>query len=296
MSAPLAAFCLFLFALGQTSAAPIALVDGLGRAVALPEAARRVVSLSPSCTEALFAIGAGDRIVGVTSYCNYPSEAASKPKVGGFAGKSLSIESIVALKPDLVVVEGQMHAQVVSMLENARVRCWAAEAKRLEDAYRIVDQLGVLVGAEDGARRVSARMRSRIEAVGARTAAAASRPSAFWVVWDDPLMTSGGATFINDAIFAAGGRNVFADSPDQYPSVSFESVLARNPDWIVSGTDHGAKLNAATLSRRQGWRSLGAVRGGRIALIDADSVNRAGPRLADAVEALARSFHPDLFE
>jgi iron complex transport system substrate-binding protein len=141
-------------------------------------------------------------------------------------------------------------------------------------------------------------MRKRIEAVARRVSSktvSGGGPTAFWEVWDDPLMTAGGPTFISEAISAAGGRNVFADAKEQYPTVSVESVLARNPDWLLSGTDHGAKLNAQALSLRRGWRSLKAVKEGKIALIDADSINRAGPRLADAIEELARVFHPDLF-
>jgi len=264
-----------------------------------PPSASRIVSLSPSCTEIFFAIGAGDKVVGVTAFCDYPAEAAAKPKVGGFSGKSVSIETIVALKPDLVVMEGQMHQRLMGLLENAGVRCYAVNAVRLTDAYDIIALLGSMVGLEKNASKVVREMRSRIETVvnktTAKIAGTGTRPSVFWEVWDDPLMTAGGSTFISEALEAAGGRNVFADTKEQYPAVSFESVLSRNPDWIMSGTDHGAKLNAHSLQKRQGWRSLSAVRNGKIALVDADSINRVGPRLASAIESLARVLHPDLF-
>ncbi len=296
MRAAFLACCLMLAA---SAAALQPLTDGLGREVRLADPARRIVSLSPSCTEVLFAIGAADRIAAVTAYCDYPAEAKKKPKVGGFSGKTISIESIVAFRPDLVIAEGQMHGKVIDMLVNARITCYAANALRIEDAYRIIRHLGVLSDREDAADAVAAAMRGRIDAVSRKVSSEAGasdhRPSAFWAVWDDPIMTSGGPTFISESISAAGGRNVFAEAPEQYPSVSFESVLSKDPDWLLSGTDHGARMNAQTLSVRQGWRSLRAVKEGRVAFVDADSINRAGPRLADAVENLARIFHPDLF-
>jgi len=285
-----------LIAAFPASAAPVTVVDGLGRTVSLSAPASRVVSLSPACTEVLFAIGAADRVAGVTEYCDYPAEARKKPKVGGFSGKAVSIETLVALAPDLVVVEGQMHERVIAMLENARVPCYAADAQGLADAYRIIAQLGALTGEDSGARRVGGNMRERIDSVRRKTEKAAARPLCFWIVWDDPLMTAGRRTFIDEAIEAAGGRNAFADSREQYPTVSLESVIARKPDWILSGAmQRGGRTDAASLSARPGWRILDAVREGRVGFVDADSVNRAGPRLADAVEALAKLLHPEAF-
>lgn len=270
-------------------------VDGLGRSVPASPPATRVISLSPAATEVLFAVGAGSQVVAVTTYCDYPAEARTLPKVGGFSGASISVESVVSLKPDLVVLEAGMHERILGLLTKAGIRCYAADARRLEDAYRLIRDYGALTGRSSEAEAVSRRMRERIDRI-KRLVSGRPTPSAFWEVWDDPLMTAGGGTFISDAIEAAGGRNVFASSREQWPTVSLEYVLAANPAWLLSGTDHGAKMNAQTLVARPGWGSLAAVREGRIALVDADSINRAGPRLADAVEALARVFHPDAFK
>ncbi len=286
---------LIFFSVSMAIGAQTTIVDGLGRSVPVAPAARRIVSLSPAVTETLFAIGAGSRVAAVTAYCNYPAEVRSVPKVGGFAGKSISIESIVALKPDLVIAEGGMHERVVALLEKAGLRCYAADARRIDDAYRLIRDFGALTGRSAEAEAAAAALRGRIDAVRAKVAGRPV-PSAFWEVWDDPLMTSGGGTFITEAIAAAGGRNVFAQSREQWPTISLEYVLAADPDWLLSGTDHGAKMDARILASRPGWRNLSAVRAGRIALVDADSINRAGPRLADAVEALARIFHPDAFK
>lgn len=263
-------------------------------------AASRIVSLSPSCTEIIFAIGADDALVGVTAFCDYPPEAAKKTKVGGFSGKSVSIESIVALKPDLVLLEGQMHQRLMDLLEKAGVRCRAVNAVHLADAYGIIREIGALTGFESTAAKTADRLRARIAAVETRLKQkkrwSIQRPNAFWIVWDDPLMTVGGTTFISEAIYAAGGKNIFADLTEQYPSISFESVLTRNPDWILTGADHGENTVLQSLKNRQGWGALSAVKNGKLAAVDADSINRIGPRLASAIEALARVFHPDAFE
>lgn len=280
--------------LGAATVHGLTVLDGLGRKVELREPARKVVSLSPACTEILFALGAGDAVVGVTEYCDYPAEAVSKPKVGGFSGKTISIESIVSFGPDLVIAEGGMHRRVIDLLEASGIRCYAAEAFRLADAYRVIREIGTLVGRSADAERIAYEMRSRIDKT-ASIVAGFPRPSVFWIVWDDPLMTAGGRTFIADAIERAGGNSLFAGASEQYPIVSLEAVIAADPDWLLSGTDHGEKMNAKSLSQRNGWRSLTAVRENRIALIHADSINRAAPRLADAVEALARVLHPRAF-
>lgn len=274
--------------------ADIAVVDGLGRRVDSSVPARRVVSLSPAATEVLFAVGADAEVAAVTSYCDYPAAASSKPRIGGFSGKSVSIETIIALSPDLVVVEGGMHQVVMGLLEKASLRCYACQASTLEDAYRIIRDLGTLTGHGAEGARVASIMKSRIDGVRSRVAGLA-KPSAFWEVWDDPLMTSGRNTFITEAIEAAGGRNVFSDVGEQWPAVSAEIVLEKDPDWLLSSSDRGDRMSVKNLSARPGWKNLSAVRTSRIALIDADSVNRAGPRLADAVEALARVFHPEAF-
>ena len=286
----------FLLALttiwGAFAAGPSA-TDSLGRTVSLDKPALRVVSLSPSATEILFALGAADSVMGVTDYCNYPPEAVAKPKVGGFSGKTISIEQIVAMRPDLVIVAGGMHEKVMGMLATVGIKSFAAEPVTITEIYANIRAIGLLIGKDANADKVVLAMRTRIDTVGAKVSAA-KKPTVFWELWDDPLMSAGGPTFINEAIRLAGGTNVFADMKEQWPMVSLEEILVRNPDWIVSGDDHGDRMNAEQLKKRNGWTNVAAVKNNRIALVEADEINRSGPRFANAVEALALVFHPDL--
>ncbi|AEJ19352.1 ABC transporter substrate-binding protein [Gracilinema caldarium] len=261
--------------------------DAAGRSITLQQSAGRIVSLTPAVTETLFAIGAGDQVVGVTEFCNYPSAVSSKTRVGGFSGATISIEQIVALKPDLVILSAVMHAKVIPLLDQVKIPCFAVEPGSFADVYRDILTLGALTGHEKEARTVVTAMQKRIAAV-QTIPTTKGTPRVFWELWDDPLMTAGGPTFISEAIVLAGGKNVFADLQEQWPQVSFEELLVRNPDWILSGTDHGDRMRLEDIMNRPGWLNIPAVKNGKIATIESDIIYRGGPRLADAVEALAK--------
>jgi iron complex transport system substrate-binding protein len=271
---------------GQNAAqSAIAMTDGLGRRVELAGPARRVVSLTPALTEILFAVGAGDQTVGVTEYCNYPAAALTKTKVGGFSGKTVSIETIVALHPDLVLISAAMHEKVAGLLAAVGVASFALEPTDFEGVCAGVAAVGRLTGRDEGAAAVVAGMRDKLAAL-AKLTAGRPRPRVFWELWDDPLMTSGGATFVNEVIRLAGADNVFADMKEQWPVVSAEEVLRRDPDWIISGDDRGPGFNVAAVAARPGWAVLKAVKAGRIGVLTSDTVYRGGPRLVDAVAQL----------
>jgi iron complex transport system substrate-binding protein len=244
------------------------------------------VSLSPSVTEILFAIGAGGRIAGVTSYCDYPPEAALLPKIGGFSGATVSVERIAALRPDLVILSGDMHDRIIPLLDRLSIRNFAVEPRNFSEVYQTIETLGTLTGNGEKAREVTAAMRAKISRA-REWQGDGEPPGVFWELFDDPLMTAGGNTFISEAISLGGGRNIFADRPESWPTVSTEEVLRRQPAWIIAGDDHGKALDPGALSRRPGWQGIPAVKDGRIATVNADSLYRYGPRLADAVLAIA---------
>jgi iron complex transport system substrate-binding protein len=262
--------------------------DALGRSLVLSGPAGRVVSLSPSVTEILFAVGAGQTVVGVTEFCNYPPEAARRTVVGGFSGPTISVDRIAALKPDLVFLSADMHGRIVELLEDLRINTFALEPRNFEDIYIAVEQIARITGTEEGAARVNAEMREKIRAAGERWRGR-ERPGVFWEIGDEPLMTTGASTFISEAINLGGGRNIFGDVSELWPMVSAEQVLLRQPEWILAGDDH--VLDAAVLARRPGWSSLPALRKGQIGTIAADTINRYGPRLADAVLCIAELLH-----
>lgn len=264
----------------------VSATDALGRRIVLAESARRVISLTPTATEILFAVGAESRVVGITEYCNYPQASQTKERIGGFSGATISVERVVSLKPDLVFVSRDMHGKVISLLESLGVRTFALEPGSFAEVYRDIRAVGTLTGQGADAESVVADMERRIAAVAERNSGT-RRPGVFWELWDDPLMTAGSGTFVSEAIALAGGRNVFDDLKERWPSVSLEQVILRNPDWIIAGDDHGDRMKPAAVAKRSGWAGIPAVRNRRIAVIDSDIISRGGPRLADAVEALA---------
>ncbi|MDR2447708.1 MAG: cobalamin-binding protein [Treponema sp.] len=276
----------FLFSLYAPLYAQMELADALGRKVILRNAAQRIVSLSPAATEILFAVGAGGQVVGRTEYCNYPAAALSIPVVGGFSGATVSVEHIAALTPDLALVSADMHQRLVPLLEGVGIVVFALEPRNFEEVYAVIEIVGRLSGHDRNAVRVARDMNAKLARIEKRTQGKRA-PAVFWELYDSPLMTSGGGTFVNEAITRAGGRNIFANERGRWITVSFEQVLLLDPEWIFMGSDHGVDVTTRPL-----WRTVSAVKNNRIAVIDADTIYRYGPRLADAVAAIARILHP----
>lgn len=277
---------------------PITLTDDLGREVTLSELPQRLISLAPSNTEILFAVGAGDQVVGVTQYCNYPPEAQERDQIGGFSAKTISVEKIVALEPDLVLAAGSIHQPVIEALEQVNIPVYALDPNTLEEVYTRLELVGRLTGHEEEAAQVVAEMQDRVAAVSERVGAIPQedRLSVYWEVFDEPRMTAGPATFTGQLIELAGGVNIFADVGEDYPQISDEEVIGRNPAVIMGPETMGEKLTIETVAQRPGWDQIDAVQNARIYLFDGDMVSRAGPRLAEVLEVMSQALYPDLFE
>jgi len=281
----------------MSAAFPITVIDGLGREVSVEALPQRIVSLAPSNTEILFAVGAGDQVVGVTKYCDYPSEAQTREQVGGFSAKTISVERIVALEPDLVFSAGKLQTPVIEALEKVNITVVALDARTLDDVYGNIELVGQLTGHGEEAAQIVASMRERVDAVVTKVAEIPQeeRLTVYWETFDEPLMTAGPGTFIGQMIEMAGGINIFADVTESYPEISAEEVAKRNPDVIMSMDSHGKKITPDVLAGRPGWGEIKAVKNGRIHLIGDNLVSRPGPRLADALETMAKALYPDLF-
>jgi iron complex transport system substrate-binding protein len=281
----------------SAAAFPLTVTDDLGRKVTVSAVPARIVSLAPSNTEILFAIGAGAQVVGVTTLCNFPPEAQTRAIVGGLLARTISVEAIVALRPDLVFAAGALHRTVVEALERVGIPVVALAPRRFEEVYANVAMAGRLTGHASEAARVATTMRARAAAVAATTRDLEPdrRPTVFYEVWHEPLMTAGPGTFIGQMIALAGGRNIFADVREDYPQISAETVIRRDPAVILGPDHHAQHLTAQKIRARPGWAGIKAVRAGRIYLVNGDIVSRPGPRLVEALEIIARRLHPDLF-
>lgn len=269
---------------------PVTVTDALGRAVTVPARPARVISLAPAVTETLFALGAGGRVVGVTTFDNHPPEVKALPAMGGFLANTVNIEAIVGARPDVVFTVGQIHRPVVEALEAHRVAVVAVEPATCEAAADALELVARVAGEPEAGARLAGDFRRRLAAVRDRAAAvpADKRPTVLYVVGVEPLIGAGSGSFVGQMLEIAGGRNVLADAPQQYPRVADEAVVARDPAVILT-PDGGHAGLADDLRRRPGWAGLGAVRAGRVRAVPEDLVSRPGPRLIDGLEALERA-------
>jgi iron complex transport system substrate-binding protein len=256
------------------------------RAAAAPSSVRRVVSLAPSTTEILYALGAGERIVGLDRYSDWPPEANKVPRVG--SDLEPSVERIVALAPDVVFVSTSANSRELPLeLTRLGIHVVTSRVDTLDDLWRDIVATGDAVGRHDAAVALVARLRARLAAAHARVAA--ERPTrALVVVWADPLTVVGGHSFVDELIRAAGGENLAGDSAQPYPQYSVERMLARAPEVIVVGSHAGGPALAPLTAHA----SLPAVKNGRVHAVDGNLLFRPGPRVVDGVELLARLFHP----
>jgi iron complex transport system substrate-binding protein len=284
-------------AVPSNEAAGITITDGLGREVQLASPAQRVVSLAPSNTEILFALGAGDKVVGRDEVSDYPAEALSLPTVGGWSG--FSAEAIVALKPDLVLASEINTPELVAELEGLGLTVYyLSNPKTLEDLYVNIETVATLTGRD--ATKLTDSLKARVTAVDEKIAPLSYRPSVFYEVdATDPSKpyTAGPGTFIDLLIGRAGGQNVvsLAGITDAYPQISLEQLVIAPPDFIVLG-DSMWGTTPESVAARPGWDTLTAVTESRIFPFDDNLVSRPGPRLVDGLEALAKLLHPEVFK
>lgn len=263
--------------------------DDAGRLVALPRPARRIVSLIPSATETVVAMGLADLLVARTDFDAGPG-VDSLPSVGG--GVDPSLEALVSHRPDLVLTWATgKEAELRERLETLGIPVFAVDVTDTADIFRTVANVGALAGRTDAADSLAASMRAEIEAVRASVASRPT-PSVFFIVWHDPPMTTGGGTFIHEMIGVAGGRNVFGDATEPWPNVALEEVVRRRPDVIVLPVGEKGAARLEELRREPGWRDVPAVREGRVVIVDAELMNRPGPRLGEAARRLAQALHP----
>lgn len=272
---------------------PLTITDSIGRKITLTHPPRRIVSLAPSNTEILFAIGAGADVIGVTTYDDYPPEVKKRDLVGGFLPKSVSLEKIVGLKSDLVLIAAGVQTPLIDSIERLHIPIAVLDAHTLDEVYANMRILGRITGRQANADRCVAEMRARVDKVRVRAASIPPerRPTVFYMLWEEPLMTVGPKTFISQMIELAGGRNLFPDLQQEFPRISSEEVLRRNPEVILAA-DHGEQEKArARLLERSSWQTLRAVKHQRIGFIDEAIISRPGPRVVEGLEAISGIVH-----
>ena len=263
-------------------------VDDLGRNVTVEGIPERIISLSPSNTEILFALGLGDNVVGVTDWCNYPPEALGKEKVGAYDAPD--IETVLSLSPDLILAAHGLPIETINTMEDLELTVFGILSTDLDDLMDDIRTVGNITGKQAEADALTSDMAARIQAVAQETEQLEHRPKTFYVIWHDPLFTVGADTFIHELIEEAGGENIFADLTG-YPIVSIEEVLARDPEVIITSVwSYDWALNTTELA------GVNATATGRIYTVDDDLVQRPAPRIVQGLEWFAHFIHPAIFD
>jgi iron complex transport system substrate-binding protein len=258
---------------------------------------QRIVSLAPSNTEILFALGLGDKVVGVTEYCNYPEAAKTKPKVGGFS--TVDIEKVVSLRPDLVLAT-QIHSKtIIPALEKLGLTVVALTPSSLTGVLDSITLVGEITGQDKEASELVKDLSTRITAIADETQKLSTdqRPRVFYVTWHDPLMTAGTGTLSNDVISQAGGQNIASDITGD-KTIDLETVINRDPEVIIVsiGMGTGEDLPWQYIKSESRLKNTQALLTDRVYKIDGDLIHRPGPRIVEALEQMAQFIHPELFE
>ena len=267
--------------------------DETGRTVRVPQPVNRIVSLAPSLTETVYALGLQDHLVGDTDYCDYPADAQKKPKVGDTINPSL--EQIAVLHPDLVLVtKGLNRLETVHGLDNLGIASYATDPRTVSEIVTSSKKLADLLGVPEAGASVAAEMEHHLADLHQRLASSPAKHVLF-VVWHQPLISVGKHTFIADALRLAGAVSI-VDSEQDWPHVSLEEVARLQPDFLVFAASHADSASPAVemLATLPGWSIVDAVTNRHIAVIS-DAVNRPAPRIVSAIEDLARQLHPDAF-
>ena len=280
-----------LLAATPTQAATLA--DMLGRPVTIPDGAVRVVSLAPSLTEIVFALGRGDSLVGVTDFCDYPPAARSKPRIGG--PMTPDVELIVQIRPDLVLATAEGNPRdTVAQLARLQIPVFAVKPEGYAGILASIEAVWRALRAEAAATALTQDIQARVAAV-RRAVSARPRPRVLYLVWTDPLIAAGPAAYIHDLIEMAGGANVVRERSVPYPRLSWEEVVGAAPEVILVASHREGPDRPAMGEAWRGWQSVPAVRSGRIVAVPGDTIHRPGPRVVEGVERLARAIHPEAF-
>jgi len=275
--------------------------DVLGHRLRLDAYPKRIVSTAPSNTEIVLQLGCRDRLVGITQYYGYPELVEGIPQVGGYYDPS--IETIMALKPDLVLVARGVSQEILGKMREFGLPVFCLDTEDLDDLYRDIATVGRLLGTQEAATALVERVRAGIAEVTTKTSALAEaqRPRVFWLGQEEPLQTAGPGNMIHTLFELAGGVNVAADARKPWPAYSFETLLVKDPQVIIVGTEAhtGGAHSANELLRRlradPTWSKISAVKDGRVYVVPTDLIGQPTPRVVEGLDRLARCFHPELF-
>lgn len=269
------------------------LTDEIGRKVKIPHSAKRIISLAPSITEILFALGLNEEIAAVTAFCDYPEAALNKPKIGGFINPS--IEKIVSLKPDLIIaIRDGNRWETIHRLNELGFPVYVVDPKNFDGVMRTIRNIGEIVEKPGASVRIIRNMVTRKENI-LNLTQSLSKPRVFFQVGDAPIITVGRGTLANDLIRLAGGENISEDEPVNYPLYSIETVMLKAPEVIIISSMESKRDCMSLIKKWQDWKNIPAIKRKSIYVIDSNLVDRPTPRIIEGLEAMVKMIHTESF-
>jgi iron complex transport system substrate-binding protein len=269
---------------------PVKITDGYGREIEIEKPAEKIISLAPSMTETIFALGAGDRLVGVTTYCNYPEEAKEIDQVGDFEGPNL--ESVIEKNPDVVVALA-MGDDEKSKLEDAGITVFLQDPQNLGEVFDNIKKIGTILGLQEEAESLTSNMNAKKDSI-VETVSNYDSKKVFYEVWSEPLMTAGPGSILDEMINLSNGENIAYDAESLYPEYSLELLIERNPEVYLTADD-GFKT-VEDIKNREGYENITAIKENNIYMLHPDIVSRTGPRIIEGLEMIAQAIHPEAFQ
>ncbi len=287
-------FFSIFFSFSVSHSAPRTFIDEVAREVTFSFPPQRIISLAPNITEILFSLGLDEEIVGVSIHCNFPEKAKNKPRVGSYI--SLDFEKITSLKPDLIIATGAGNTRdMVDRLGKLGFPTYVIYPKNFDDIVKSIIHIGQVVNREKEAKQITEEMRKRSQRV-IKLTKDLPRPKVFIQIGDAPIVTVGKGSFADDLIRLAGGENIAGKEKEVYPRFGMEEILKRSPEVIVISSMNPKGDYQKILQEWNRWKTIPAVKNGRIHLIDSDLLDRPSPRIIDGLEELARVIHPERFK
>lgn len=265
--------------------------DDFGRVVTLDKKPERIISLAPSNTEILFAIGLGENVVGVTALDDYPAEVLEIEKIGDFNG--INLEMIIELEPDLVINYGPGNEDENARLEEAGINYVGFLPETIDAVFATITKIGTITGATDGAEALIKDLNAKKEEILSKIEGAEAK-TVVYEIWHDPLMVAGPGSFANELMTIAGGENIAKDAESAYPQYDLEQLVERNPQVYLTSRDMPEKTPESIIAR-PGFENIDAVVNGNVYVLDGNIMSRPGPRIIEALELVARSIHADRF-
>ena len=273
---------------------PMEIEDNFGNKETIEDQPMKIVSLAPHNTEILFALGLGDRVVGVTSNCDYPEEATKKEIAGDYTA---NLEKIVELEPDLVLVYGSGDEEENKILKEAGIKVLGFMPETIEEVIADIKTIGKITGSNEEADKITLAMVSKRDEV-IEKVKGQEKSKVFYEIWHEPLMAAGKGSFMDELISLGGGENIAEDADGAYPEYDLEQLVERNPEIYLTSADMPEKTIEA-IKDRPGYEEITAIKNNRVYIFEgneANVVSRPGPRIVEALELVAKAIHPEIFE